>query len=365
MKILILTTHLNIGGIAVYISSLAASLVRRGHRVIVLSSGGDMQKQIIRSGASHIKIDIKTKSELSPKLWLKAWRLCSIIKREKPDVIHAHTRVTQVLGYLLSKRFRIPYVSTCHGFFKPRLSRKLFGCWGDRVIAISEAVREHLIRDFGLERKRIELIHNGIDVYRFRYQFPKDQVDCTKRILGLGNENVVGTLGRLSTVKGIDNLIHAYGSSPVLNEKTKLLIVGSGPDEERLKTIVRDLDIEDRVRFVESNLDTPSLLSVMDVFAFPSIQEGLGLSLIEAMASGRPVVATDVGGIRSLVKNNETGLLTRRGDRRALAAAINRLLDDEKLRDKLGSNSKKLVHEEYTVEKMADKTEKLYKDIKI
>ena len=356
-----LTTHLRIGGIAVYVTSLAKALTKRGDRVIAVSSGGDMTDELTKAGISHIELDIQTKSELSPKLWLALPELAAIIKKEKPDVIHAHTRVTQVLAALLAKRFKIPYISTCHGFFRPRLSRRLLGCWGEVVIAISEAVREHLKKDFGVNEKRIELIHNGVDIKRFNKQFSKEEVDQIKRSFGLGPEPVIGTIGRLSPVKGFGDLISAFGNTSFLREKANLVIVGNGPDKMRLVNFTDKLKVKKSVRFIDSSLDTPRLLSIMDVFVFPSIQEGLGLSLIEALASGRAVVATDVGGIRSLIRDNETGLLARKGDRNDLARAINRLLDDGALRKKLAQNGRELVRNEYTMEKMADKTGELYK----
>ena len=167
MNISFITTHLNIGGIAVYTTSLAKALVEKGHRVTVFSSGGDMVADSIKDNVIHKKIDIKTKSELSPKLWLNLSRLKKVIADEKPDIIHAQTRVAQVLAALVSEKINVPFVSTCHGFFKKRLSRKLFGCWGSGVIAISEAVKNHLMTDFGVPEDKITLIHNGIDVNKF------------------------------------------------------------------------------------------------------------------------------------------------------------------------------------------------------
>jgi len=284
-------------------------------------------------------------------------RLASIIKRERPDIIHAQTRVTQLAASILSRRFNIRYVSTCHGFFKPRLSRKVFGLWGDRVIAISEAVRDHLINDFNVEKDRIELIHNGVDISRFEREFSNNDLLETRHRFNLGDGPVIGAIGRLSPVKGLDELVRA--SSRI--KDVRLLIVGDGPEKEKLTELTGELGIKERVRFMKSDPDTPRLLSIMDVFVFPSVQEGLGLSLIEALASGKAVVATDVGGIGSLVKHDETGLLVKRGDSTQLADTIKRLLNDKNLRERLGSNGRALAKTEYSLDKMADKTEKLYK----
>ena len=176
LNIILMSTHLNIGGIAVYVVSLAKALAKKGHKVTVISSGGDMEMELAKAGIRHRLVDIRTKSELSPKLWFAFSKIAAILKEEKPDIIHAQTRVTQVLGYLVARRFRIPCVTTCHGFFKRRISRRVFDGWGNSVIAISEAVRNHLVSDFGVSRSRIELIHNGVDVKRFRKKFFDFQV---------------------------------------------------------------------------------------------------------------------------------------------------------------------------------------------
>jgi len=363
MKILLMSTHLNIGGIAVYTTSLAKSLSKRGNRVMVISSGGDMVEELENEGISHTKVNIKTKSELSPKIWLNLSNIVKLIEKEKPDLIHAQTRVTQVLAAVLAKKFNIPYVSTCHGFFKKRISRRFFDCWGDKVIAISEPVKNHLIGDFNVDRKRIELIHNGVDIERFDKEFSKEDIHSARQSLGLNSDYIIGTIGRLSPVKGLDSLINAFKESSILNKKAELLIVGDGPDKEKLKSLANELNIKSKVHFIESSLNTPKLLSIMDVFVFPSVQEGLGLSLIEALASGRAVVATDAGGIKSLIKDNQSGLLTEIGDKKALSQAMCKLLENEELRTKLAQNGREIVKNEFSLDKMVERTETLYKSL--
>ena len=138
MNILQLSTHLDIGGIGSYVVRTAGCLARKGHKVVVVSSGGSMAGELSGQGITHIKLNIRTKSELSPKLLFVLPRLLSIIRENNIQVIHAHTRVTQVLGCIASRLSGIPYVATCHGFFKLRASRRVFKCWGDKTIAISD-----------------------------------------------------------------------------------------------------------------------------------------------------------------------------------------------------------------------------------
>ena len=157
MKILLLTTHLNIGGISTYVLSLAKALKAKGHDVFVASSGGTLVAELTTGGVSHLKIDIRTKSEISPKVFKAIFDIYRIAKRLDIDVIHAQTRVTQVVGFFASRLCRKKLVTTCHGFFRKNIGRTLFPGWGDRVIAISEAVQEHLVKDFHVKKSRISM----------------------------------------------------------------------------------------------------------------------------------------------------------------------------------------------------------------
>ena len=170
MNILYLTNHLNIGGISSYVLTLAAGIKKRGHNVYIASSGGQLLSSFITEGIIYIPIPIKTKSEASYKLLISKFKLLKYIKEKNIEIIHANTRVTQVLSFLIQRYCGRPYVSTCHGFFKKRFFRRIFPCWGNRVIAISESVKEHLIRDFQVKEEDVVVIHNGIDVDRFREQ---------------------------------------------------------------------------------------------------------------------------------------------------------------------------------------------------
>ena len=136
MNILFLTTHFNTGGITSYILTLGEALVKSGHKVWVASSGGNCVPRLESAGIRHVRINIRTKSEVSFKLWLSYGPLDRLIRKEGINIIHAQTRVTQVLGFFLSRARGVAMITTCHGFFRPRWFRKLFPCWGVAVIAI-------------------------------------------------------------------------------------------------------------------------------------------------------------------------------------------------------------------------------------
>jgi glycosyltransferase involved in cell wall biosynthesis len=259
----------------------------------------------------------------------------------------------------LQKYTRVSHISTCHGFFKKRFFRKVFPCWGQRVIAISEQVKEHLINDFKVDANKIDVIHNGIDVDRFLEPRTENRKQAKKK-LGLDNGPVIGIVARLSDVKGHAYLIEAMHD--VINEVpgAQLLIVGDGKMRQELIGLTKSLRISKSVFFIPSVSDTRDVLSIMDVFVMPSVKEGLGLALMEAMASGLAAIGSNVGGIRSLIQDGYNGLLINPKDAKDLSRAILGLLKDLPRRAILGNNAKLFIGQNFSQEKMAKETEKAY-----
>jgi len=361
MNILFLTNHLNIGGITSYLDSLSSGLKAKGNNIYIGSSGGDKLEDFLDKGMDFIRLPLKTKAEFSPQLLYSFFKLLPYIKKNKIDIIHANTRVTQVLGCLLERFSAKPLVSTCHGFFKTRISRRVLPCWGRRVIAISQQVKDHLRDDFKVDDEKIRLINNGIDLERFK-DIKSFDLELIKKEIDLKDGFVVGSVGRLSDVKGHIYLIEAISNVAKEIPNVNLLIVGEGKMFGQLKALSKQLNLEDRVCFINSVMDTRKVLSIMDVFAMPSLKEGLGLALMEAMASGLAVVGSDVGGIKTLIADGSNGLLVKPADPKDLGAAITSLLKNKEKRKVLGENAKKFISTNFSSIKMVDETEKVYKE---
>jgi glycosyltransferase involved in cell wall biosynthesis len=359
MNVLILTTHMNTGGISQYVSVLSRGLHRHGTGVWVVSSGGDKAGELAAVGVGHIELNIRTKSELSWKLYAALGPLSRLIKEKNIDVVHTQTRVTQVLGTLLEKRTGAVHVSTCHGFFRPRWFRKMCPCWGRAVIAISAPVRRHLIEDFGIDEKRVFLIPNGIDVNEFAGATENSKA-AGRRELHLGDEPVIGIIARLSDVKGHDILIRAFKNVVQKYPGAKLVIIGQGKEEKGLKKLVEEQTLAANVVFYPVLGKTSQLLPAFDVFVMPSLQEGLGLSVMEAQAAGLPVVASRVGGIPDLIEDGKTGLLVEPRDVEGLARAVIRLLDDKGYAGQLARAGQEFIRKNFSAEKMVEATIKTY-----
>jgi glycosyltransferase involved in cell wall biosynthesis len=359
MNILYLTNHLNIGGITSYVLTLGAGLKERGHKVYLASSEGGLLPRFKEGRFVYIPIPIKTKSEISPKILASALKIYKLARKYNIDIVHSNSRTTQVLGSILGRSMGVVHISTCHGFFKKRFSRQAFPCWGLKTIAISEPVKEHLVKDFKVDEKKIVVIHNGIDVEKFRVQSREYRVQARKD-LGLGDGPVVGIVARLSDVKGHVYLIEAMKEVLAKIPLAHLLIVGEGKMKEELIKLVHKLGIAGNVFFVPEVSDTQGVLSAMDLFVMPSLKEGLGLSLMEAMASGLAVIGSDVGGIRTLIQHGHSGLLVKPSDTRGLAYAILELLGEPQKRQSFGKRAQEFIAQNFSQEKMVLKTEGVY-----
>lgn len=362
MRVLQVTTHMDVGGIANYILTLSAALNAKGIFCMIASSGGTLEAEIGRGAISHRILNMRTKSELDPRVLGSVFKLVRIVREEGIDLIHAHTRVSQVACLFTSRITGVPYVTTCHGFFKKRM-RKIFDTWGSKVIAISDAVASHLRADLGVAESRIALVYSGVDCGRFSKEYSAARIDEIKKGLGLKGKALVGTIGRLSPVKGQRYLIEAFASLASTRPEIGLLIAGEGPEGHVLRELARSLGIESRVRFVGSVIDTRDFLAVMDVFALPSLKEGLGMALLEALASGKACVASNIGGIGNIIASGTSGILVPVADSGSIAGAVSRLLDDAGLRARMGERGRAVVRERFSLDGMVEGMTGVYREV--
>jgi glycosyltransferase involved in cell wall biosynthesis len=357
MRILFIANHLNVGGISSYLLTLGRGLKQKGHQVYLASGGGELEDRFTRAGIILFKAPLKTKSEISLKIFFSFWKLRKVIRKFNIDLIHSHSRTTQVLGCLLGRALAKPHIFTCHGFFKPKISRRIFGCWGQRVIAISQQVKEHLLADFKLDEDKISVIHNGIDTKNFGDFSPRDNL---RRQLCPQADFVVGIIARLSDVKGHTYLIRSMQEVIKSFPNAKLMIIGQGKTKDALIKETRDLGLKESIVFIPEAKNTKDYLAAMDIFVMPSLQEGLGLALMEAMAQGVAVVGSAVGGIKTLIQDKLNGLLVAPADSAALAQAIISLLRDSALRRALGVQAREFIIANFSKEEMVNATEIVY-----
>ena len=367
MRILQVTSHLNIGGITRYILALSERLIHRGHQVVIASDGGYTEQDVRQMGAAYWPLPLHTSAEFSLPVFLAVRQLAVRLKQEPVDLLHAHTRVGQVVADRISRRLGVPYVTTWHGIYRPRLSRKLWPCTGALTIAISKPVHEHLRHDFNVPEDRIRRIYNGIDADYYAAVPAPAAVEVYRRQSGIPpGRPVIGGIGRLAAgrVKGFDSLlVCAYLLQDVV-PGVQVMIVGDGPRRPFLEDVAGRLGIRDRVHFVGETQDIRLPLAVMDVFVFPSRwPEAFGLTVVEAMAAGKPVVAMEVGAVPEIIRHGVDGLLVPSEDPAALAQSIAGLLRDPAAASRFGLQGQARAREIFNVDRMADEVEAVYREV--
>ena len=362
MRILLLTTSLHIGGVERYTITLANALRRMGHSVFVASAGGELEKELSPE-IRVVRVPLGTKSVISPKITAAVFKLQELVKEEKIEVIHAQTRVAQFAACMLSGMTKVPYVSTWHGFYRPHFFRKILPCWGEITIAISRSVYDHLKDVFKRDEKKIRMIYNGLDVLRFVHVYTAQEKSEIRKRYKLKEGPVIGIIARLSEEKGHMILLEAFRD--LLNDirGAQLLIVGEGRIGNKIKARVSDLGIGDNVYFCGSTLSTHDFLAVMDVFVRPSTIEGFGLTLVEAMLMGVPVVSTDVGDFKTMLDAGEVGVLADPPDAPHLKEAIKRILTDGELAGRIKAAARKYAESHFSADRMAQEVEKVYREV--
>lgn len=367
MKILHLTNHLNTGGITTYILTLAAEQVKAGHDVFVWGARGICSRDLQDRGITVIDDVPRCKSELSPRLWRELPKLARILKTNAVDIVHAHTRVTQVLAAAATVFVKVPYVSTAHMFYKRRLGRRLFPCWGKSIIAISKVMEEGLRTIFKeKELPPITVVPNGIDVEKLRVKFDSIDRGKIRESYGYRKEDlVVLSLCRLIHVKGIHFLVEGFAAARKEVPELKLLIAGAGDPAytKTLKDRVAALHLEGDVLFLGNEPEIEKPLRAADIFAAPYLwPEAFGLSVLEAMAVGLPIAGSISGGIVDLLGHGKYGLLFERENTADFASCFLRYAKDAPLRSGMGMAARQ-ASLEYTSLRMCQRIQEFYEKV--
>jgi glycosyltransferase involved in cell wall biosynthesis len=292
----------------------------------------------------------------------------------RPDLVHLHSNKAALVGTQAIRKLspRPVTVFTAHnvpsfekGAWPMRWAgrRALSGIGRDvdRTIAVSLFMAERLITDAGFDARRVDVVYNGVDAAAVRTEVGAADRDAIRGAAGIPvDATVVGTVGRLVRDKGIDTLLRAVASLEGRHDELWTLIVGDGPDEERLRAAAREHLIADRVVFAGFVDDPYPMLAAMDIFALPTLMESFGMAAIEAMAAGLPVVASNVGGIPEVINDDMDGMLVAPGQPAALAAILGCLIVDPSLRGRLSEEAARTAARRFTLPAMAEATAAVY-----
>jgi len=330
------------------------------HVIISMTEITDYKKRL---NSEHVKCYALHKKEGKDfSVYLRLWKL---LRKLHPDILH--TRNIGTIDCVVPAFFA--GVRHCvhgeHGRDMVDIEgrngryitlRRLMSPFINRFIALSKDLEHWLLKEVRIPRHKITQIYNGVDLERFK-------TNASEKSTGL----LFGTVGRLSAEKDQLTLINAFITLLDLSPKKftglKLVIVGDGPLEERLKSVVKQHGVDDVIVFTGARSDVPELLRELDVFVLPSLGEGISNTILEAMASGLPVVATNVGGNSELVEQDKTGFLVPPNDPKAMAEAMNRYMENRDLLKIHGSCGRQRVEKSFSMPSMVKHYTQVYDEL--
>jgi len=360
IKILHLTTDSRIGGTEKNIISLVTRLNRDRYEniVVALLPGGELVERLRGYGIEAECLGMRNKFDLSV-----IFKLFGILKKRKIDILHTYLFHANILGRIVGRLAKVPVVISSLRVTEKRR----YHLWLDRLTnrmvdaetCVCEAVRNYTIEKAKIRPDKLVTIPNGIDGEEYPRRIA---LDNKKKELDIASDSsILGTVGRLHEQKGQVYLLRAMPTILRKYPKTVLLVVGDGPLRGKLKSLCFKLQINESVKFLGFRKDIKELMALMEVFILPSLWEGMPNVLLEAMALGKPVVATRVGGAEELIENGRTGLLVPPFAGEDLAEAIVTILAREDKGRELGETAKRELVRRFPPEAMVEETEKLYR----
>lgn len=347
------------GGAETMVLQLAAELQRRGHAVFAFGptgGGGWLTGRLDEMGIERELI------EFDGPFGLKAVpRWARSLRKLRLDALHSHEFAMAVTGALASRLAGCRHVITMHGgdywgtAARRRLALRVAAGLSRHTVGISAEFCQRLATTVGIPSRSVELVPNGVA--------PRSgQGEGPRREFGLAPDEVlVLAVGNLLPVKGHEYLIRAQALLRERGVRLRVVIAGSGPRESELRDLIDAEGVGGSLQLLGYRSDVLDLLAAADVFVMPSRSEGMPMAMIEAMLAGLPVVASRIGGIPELIPDDQHGLLVPSEDPGALAAALERVVRDEALRNALGRAGCTRAQELFTSEAMTDRYEELYR----
>ena len=361
IKVVHLVEELTIGGLERVLTTIVSNLNKEKYNVSVwcLREGGFFADKLVKEG-----IEVKILHILSSRNPVSICRLYKLFRSHKFDIIHTHAYSAGTSGRMSAFLAGIPVIiSHNHSVYDYYNTYYHFVEWflsliTDRIICVSDIINRFANETQRINSKKLITIHNGI---------VSEHTVSEKRTSGLRKElgipvdhSVICTIAHMEEHKGIKYLLESASLLLQSRNDVSFLVVGEGALKEKLKILCADLKIEENVIFAGERGDIPEILSLTDIFVLPSLREGLPLTILEAMACGKPVIATNVGGIPEVVKDGVSGILISPKDPEALHSAMNELLGDREKMKKMGHNGKRVYSESFDSKTMIGKIEDLY-----
>ncbi|MCE9581297.1 MAG: glycosyltransferase family 4 protein [Planctomycetes bacterium] len=348
MEIVLLGRKLDVRGTTIYTLNLATQLAALGHGVRLLCGGGRLVPEFERAG-----IPVVVFPGLGDSTDLFLTRKIARKIREKPaSLLHVMGPAAASTGASVAKAVGMPYLVSVHSpLEESRLPTSVK--YLRAILVASESVRESLVNETRVKKDLIRVVLPGVDVKRLKETPP----------FSSEGSPVIGILGPLENVRGLDTYLEAAKIILAAEPATQFLLIGEGPEEERLRKKTDELGIRKNVTFHPDLDNYYSVLAGVDIFMMPFQQVGLGNTVLEEMACGKPVVASSVGGVYYVIREDETGLLRPKNDPPAFAEAVLKLLHDRDKARRIGHAARLHVEKDFTAERMAAETVEVYQKV--
>ncbi len=364
------------GGSGASASALVKKLFQKGHKVVYVCNGTSLGYDYLSSMGVQIVTSISMKARLKPTLkflrgyWQDIIKTKELIEKEKIDILHVHTSPEHWIGAIASSLsgHSVALIRTRHIVVPVKnnyLNRYLFTKKTDKIITVAETIKKNYFNNGRYDSSKIFTIHDGIDIERFK---PIDRGMKIREEFGIAPDAyLIGKIARFAKVKGHEYFFKAMSIVSKEFPNVMALLVGSGgvkshaEEMERIKRLVRECGLDKIVLFAGFRKDIPEILSSIDLFVLSSIgSEGSSRGTLEAMAMGKPVVATRVGVLPELVEEGVTGYVVPPKDPDPMAGAIIKMIKDREKAREMGRRGREIVLKNFTEDIMLEKTEKLY-----
>lgn len=351
MTVAQLTQSMHVGGLETLVLHLADRLQHRGIRSpIITLTDGALLEEARRRGIETFALG--KADGFSPRT---LWRLAALLRRQRIDVLHTHNLAPLVYGTLAGALTRTAVINTRHGRAALSAPAPLWGL-ARSVVAVSEDARRELLAHNRIDAGKVSVILNGIDVD----EYSAARTDAVRTATCGDRALTIGVVGRLAPEKDHQTLLRAFALLQRRGVSATLLVVGGGELAGELQRLATQLGVDSAVRFLGVRKDVAAVLGSIDLFVLPSRMEGISLTVLEAMAAGKPVVTTAVGGNPEVIVHGETGLLVEPANELALADAMATLLADPSMRARFGRAGRERAAHLFSGERMVEAYASLY-----
>lgn len=360
------------GGSGVVATELGLALSKRGHHIHFITYNLPVRLETLNDTNIHfheVNVPDYPLFKYQPYELALSSRLVDVVKANKIDVLHVHYAIPHAYAAYMAKKMlldsgiQIPIVTTLHGtditlvgshpFYKPAVTFSINH--SDRVTAVSESLKQDTLRLFDI-KKNINVIPNFIDTEKIKLKGKP----CERSLLAEKEEKILTHISNFRPLKRIMDVISIFeGVQPKI--KSKLMMVGEGPEKKRAIQYVNEKGLEEQVLFLGNSNEIDKILCYSDLFLLPSEKESFGLSALEAMAHGVPIISSDAGGIPEVNKHGKTGYLSKIGDTESMTLNALSLLQNESLHKSFKKQAEQQA-ERFNLESVVNQYESIYVD---